>query len=136
MFITFQLNPDWHILKIGQWQVDDNDEYHENHRVSPVIEYHRWSRAHLWDCPAKFLLTKNERFDIPSDCFAKFLWSKIYVLMILQTVRANFLIFLHLCGGILRLFGQNFCNPEKTRVFTLYWVRRGLLLQRASIYTN
>ena len=45
-----------HILKIGQWQVDDNDQYHKKHRVSPVIEYHRWSRAHLW-WPPKMLLT-------------------------------------------------------------------------------
>ncbi len=37
-----------HNLKTGQWQVDDNDEYHKNHRVSSGVEYHGWSRTHLW----------------------------------------------------------------------------------------
>ena len=50
-----------HILKIGRWQVDDNDEYHKNHRVSPLIEYHRWSHAHL--CLRVLLFMNNLKLD-------------------------------------------------------------------------
>lgn len=35
------------ILKMGQLQLYDNDEYNKYHRVSSGAKFHRWSHAHL-----------------------------------------------------------------------------------------